>query len=125
MADESLLGIYCLYLLLFILLFIYFYLFIFNFFLFIFIIIIYYLFINIRSLLIGLFLDRISGLSKSTWCSVLRTWRAILELRLSFIRSSLFYGCPLASRECFFIPSATDAGVSPIYDAVQSCHESS
>ncbi len=57
-------------------------------------------------------------------CSVYRTRRAIAELRSSFVRSSLFFGCLLVSRECSFILSATDLEVSPTYTVVQSWHES-
>ncbi len=68
-----------------------------------------------RSLLIGQYLDRISGLSKSIWCSVSRTWRSIAELHPSFVRSSLFFGCLLVSRECSFILSAAGLEVSTMH----------
>ncbi len=40
------------------------------------------------------------------------------ELRSSFVRSSLFFGCLLVSCECSFILSATDLDVSQIYTVV-------
>ncbi len=66
------------------------------------------------SLEIGQYLDRISGLSQSTWRSGSRALRAKAEVRSSFVSSSLFFGCLLVSRECSFILSAADLEVTPM-----------
>ncbi len=44
----------------------------------------------------------------------------VSELRSSFVRTSLFFGCLLVSRKCSFILSATDLEISPMYTVVQS-----
>ncbi len=54
-----------------------------------------------RCLWIGQFLDRISGLSKSTWCSASRTWRAIAELRSSFCSLLVVFRVPLGEPRTF------------------------